>query len=153
MTAEQRLLELNITLPDPPVPAGLYSPVVQTGNLLFVSGQVPIKDGQVHRRGKLGENVTPEEGFECAAICALNALGLVRSHLGGSLDRVTKVVRLAGYVACAPAFIEHPKVVNGASQVMLDVFEDAGRHARIAIGVFELPFGVPVEVEFIFEVH
>lgn len=150
MSAEQRLVDLNIVLPDPPVPAGLYSPVVQTGNLVYISGQLPIKEGRPLWKGRLGENVTPEEGFQCAALCALNALGLLRQHLG-SLDRVRQAVRVAGYVAGIPNFIEHPRVVNGASQVLLDVFEDAGQHARIAIGVADLPLGVPVEVEFIFE--
>ena len=134
------------------MPAGLYSPCVQTGTLLAVSGQVPSRDGQPLGRGKCGDGVSIEEAAALARQCALQALGIVRGHLG-SLDRVNRVVRVAGYVASASGFVDHPKVVNGASQVLIDVFGDAGRHARIAIGVAELPFGVPVEVEFLFEVQ
>jgi enamine deaminase RidA (YjgF/YER057c/UK114 family) len=152
VTAEQRLASLGIELPAPPAPAGLYSPCVQTGTLLVVSGQVPSRDGQPLARGKCGDSVAIEEAAALARQCALQALGIARGHLG-SLDRVVRVVRVAGYVASAPGFVDHPKVVNGASQLLIDVFGDAGRHARIAIGVAELPFGVPVEVEFLFEVQ
>lgn len=148
MPAESRLKELGIDLPPPAAAAGLYTPCVQTGSLLIVSGQIPRGPDA---RGKLGAEVSIEQGQEFARECAINALGIARAYLG-SLDLITKVVRLAGYVASAEGFTDHPKVVNGASQVMLDVFGDAGRHARIAIGVAELPLGVPVEVEFMFEV-
>lgn len=148
MSAESRLQELGLTLPPPAAAAGLYAPCVQTGSLLIVSGQIPRGPDA---RGKLGAGVSIEEGQALARECALNALGIVHDYLG-SLDRVTRVVRLAGYVASAEGFTAHPQVVNGASQLMLDVFGDAGRHARIAIGVAELPLGVPVEVEFMFEV-
>ncbi len=151
MSAEARLKDLGIELPPPPAPAGLYSPAVQTGPLLFVSGQVPLQDGRPLRRGKCGENVTLDEAADLARVCTINALTIVRGHLG-SLDQVVRVVQVRGYVASAEGFIEHPKVVNGASQLLLDVFGEAGRHARVAIGVAELPFGVPVEVEFLFEV-
>jgi enamine deaminase RidA (YjgF/YER057c/UK114 family) len=151
VTAEERLKELGIVLPEPPEPAGLYAPAVETGNLLFVSGQVPTRDGKILRQGKCGRDVSIEDAAGLARQCALNALGIVRGHLG-SLDSVVRVVRVAGYVASAEGFTDHPKVVNGASQLLLDVFGEAGRHARIAIGVAELPFGVPVEVEFVFEV-
>ncbi|MCC6381303.1 MAG: RidA family protein [Dehalococcoidia bacterium] len=152
MSAEERLRELDVVLPEPPASAGLYAPLVQTGALLFVSGQVPMRDGQILRHGRCGESITIEEGAALARQCALQALALVRQHLG-SLDGVARAVRLGGYVASAPMFTEHPKVINGASQLLLDVFGEAGRHARIAIGVAELPFGVPVEVEFVFEVR
>lgn len=151
MSAEARLRELGIELPAPGAPVGLYSPCVQTGPLLYVSGQLPIRDGRVLSHGKCGENLPIDEAAALARQCAINALAIVRSHLG-TLDRVVRVVRVAGYVAGAPGFIEHPKVVDGASQLLLDVFGEAGRHARIAIGVAELPRGVPVEVEFQFEV-
>ena len=151
MTAEDRLRELQIDLPVPPAPVGLYAPCVQTGNLLFVSGQIPTAGGAVIRTGHCGENVTVDEGAALARVCAINALAIVRAHLG-SLDRVTRVVRVGGFVASVPGFIEAPRVVNGASQVLLDVFGEAGRHARAAVGVAELPAGVPVEVEFVFEV-
>jgi enamine deaminase RidA (YjgF/YER057c/UK114 family) len=151
-SAEEKLLELGIALPQVPAPAGLYSPCVQVGPLLFVSGQVPMKDGAVMRHGKCGESVSLDEATALARQCALQALAIVRQHLG-SLDRVVKVARVAGYVASADGFIEHPRVINGASQLLLDVFGEAGRSARIAIGVAELPLGVPVEVEFLFEVR
>lgn len=152
MTAEENLTQLGIVLPEPPAPAGLYSPCVQVGPLLFVSGQVPSANGAVLRHGKCGESVTLEEGAALARQCALQALAIVRKQLG-SLDRVVKVARTAGYVASAPGFIEHPRVINGASQLLIDVFGEPGRGARIAIGVAELPSGVPVEVEFLFEVR
>ncbi len=151
MSAEARLKDLGIELPPAPTPAGLYSPAVQTGPLLFISGQVPLQDGRPLRRGKCGENVTLDEAAGLARVCAINALAIVRGHLG-SLDRVARVVQVRGYVASADGFIEHPTVINGASQLLLDVFGEAGRHARVAVGVAELPFGVPVEIEFLFEV-
>jgi enamine deaminase RidA (YjgF/YER057c/UK114 family) len=151
MSAEQRIASLGITLPEPPASVGLYLPINQTGPLLYVSGQVPLTDGQPIRRGKCGENVSVDEAADLAWQCSLQALAIVRIHLG-SLDLVKRVVRVAGYVASAPGFIEHPRVVNGASQILVEVFGDAGRHARIAIGVAQLPFGVPVEDQYIFEV-
>jgi len=150
MSAESRLDELGLVLPDAPPAAGLYAPCIQAGPLLVVSGQVPLLDGRPIRLGKLGGGVTIEEGAALARQCALQALTLVREQLG-SLDRVSRVIRVAGYVASAGGFTDHSKVINGASQVLLDVFGEAGRHARIAIGVAELPLGVPVEVEFMFE--
>lgn len=120
-------------------------------NQVFVSGQVPVKDGAPMRKGKLGQGVTIDDAAGLARQCALQALAIVRAEVG-SLDRVTKVLRVGGFVASADGFTDHPKVINGASQLLLDVFGEAGRHARIAVGQAELPFGVPVEVEFLFEV-
>ncbi len=151
MSHEARLAALGLTLPTPPPAAGLYSPVVQSGALLFVSGQIPTRDGAVAGRGKVGAEVSIEEAAELARLCAINGLAQVRAHLG-SLDRVVRAVRVGGFVASAPGFTDQPKVVNGASQLLLDVFGEAGRHARAAVGVAELPLGVPVEVEFLFEV-
>ncbi len=153
MSAEARLKELGIQLPSPGAPAGLYVPCVRSGNQLFVSGQVPRNgDGTgVAMQGKLGANVSIEQGAELARTCAIQALGVVRAELG-SLDRITRVLRVGGYVASAEGFTAHPLVINGASQLLVDVLGEAGRHARIAIGVAELPSGVPVEVEFLFEV-
>lgn len=150
MSADAKLTELGITLPPAPTPAGLYSPCVRSGALLYVSGQLPSRDGQLPA-GYLGKDVTVEEAAGYARQCAINALAIVQAELG-SLDAVKRVVRVAGYVASASGFTDHPAVVNGASQLLLDVFGEAGRHARIAIGVAELPRGVPVEVEFLFEV-
>jgi len=153
-TPEHRLADLGIELPAVPPPAGLYAPAVRSGNQLYVSGQVPrAGDGSgVAAVGKLGHDITVEEGAALARTCALQALAVVRAELG-SLDRVRRVVRVAGYVASASGFTQHPAVINGASQLLLDVFGEAGRHARVAIGVAELPAGVPVEVEFLFEVE
>jgi enamine deaminase RidA (YjgF/YER057c/UK114 family) len=152
-TPEHRLADLGIELPPVPPAAGLYAPAARSGSQLYISGQVPrAADGSgVAAVGKLGQDVTVEEGAALARLCALQALAIARAELG-SLDRVVRVVRVAGYVASAPGFTGHPAVVNGASQLLLDVFGEAGRHARIAIGVAELPAGVPVEVEFLFEV-
>jgi len=152
MSAEARLQQLGITLPEPPAAAGLYSPVVQTGQLLFVSGQVPVVGGKLAAQGKCGAEISVEQGQELARICTVNALAAVRQHLG-TLDRVSRVVRVGGFVASAPGFTMQPRVVDGASQLLIDVFGDAGRHARAAVGVAELPLGVPVEVEFLFEVQ
>ncbi|MCC6960930.1 MAG: RidA family protein [Dehalococcoidia bacterium] len=151
MSAEAKLKELGIELPAAPAAAGLYAPCVRSGNQVFVSGQVPVKDGTPMRKGKLGQGVTIDDAAGLARQCALQALAIVRAEVG-SLDRVTKVLRVGGFVASADGFTDHPKVVNGASQLLLDVFGEAGRHARIAVGLAELPFGVPVEVEFLFEV-
>ena len=150
MSIADRLKELGVTVPAPLPPAagGLYAPCVQTGSLLFVSGQIP---RGADARGKLGESVTVEQGQALARECALNALGIVQAHLG-SLDRIVQAVRVAGYVASAEGFTDHPRVINGASQLLIDVLGEKGRSARIAIGVAELPLGVPVEVEFLFEV-
>ena len=151
MSHEARLKELGIELPAVPKPAGLYAPCVRSGNQLFVSGQVPMKDGAPALVGKLGADVTIEQAAPLARQCALQALAIVRQEVG-SLDNITKVIRVGGFVASAAGFTDHPKVINGASQVLLDVFGEAGRHARIAVGLAELPSGVPVEIEFLFEV-
>ncbi len=150
MSIAERLKELGITIPGPAAPAagGLYAPCVQTGSLLFVSGQIP---RGADARGKLGAAVSIEQGQALARECALNALGIVQAHLG-TLERVVQAVRVAGYVASAEGFTDHPRVINGASQLLIDVLGEKGRSARIAIGVAELPLGVPVEVEFLFEV-
>ena len=152
MSHEAKLKELAIELPPAPAAVGLYAPCVRTGNLVFVSGQVPMKGGAPMLTGKLGAGVSIERAAELARQCALQALAVLRAELG-SLDRVKRVVRVGGFVASAEGFTDHPKVVNGASQLLIDVFGDAGRHARIAVGLAELPLGVPVEVEFLFEVE
>jgi enamine deaminase RidA (YjgF/YER057c/UK114 family) len=150
MSADARLLELGIQLPPPATAAGLYSPCVQSGRLLYVSGQIPTVDGRPAARGKLGAGIATEQGADLARICTLNALAAVRAHLG-SLDRIARVVRVGAFVASAPGFSDQPEVANGASHVLIDLFGEAGRHARAAVGVAELPRGVPVEVEFVFE--
>jgi enamine deaminase RidA (YjgF/YER057c/UK114 family) len=152
MSAERRLADLGITVPTLPPPVAAYVPAVRTGRLVFASGQTPTIDGVLQVRGKLGDGVSVEEGQRAARLAALNCLAEVRGLLG-SLDDVSRVVRLTGYVASAPGFGEQPAVMNGASQLIEEVFGEAGRHARSAIGVAELPFGAPVEVELIVEVR
>ena len=150
-TAEHRLAELGIVVPQLPPPVAVYVPAVRTGRVVYASGQTPTIDGLQQVPGRLGEDVSVEEGQRAARLAALNCLAEVRALLG-SLDAVSRVLRLTGYVASAPGFGEQPYVMNGASELMEQVFGDAGRHARSAVGVAELPFGAPVEVELIIEV-
>lgn len=151
MTISERLSELGIVLPPAPAPAGLYAPAVEAGGMLYISGQLPVADGALLATGKC-PTVSIEEAAGCARQCAINALAVAQHHLG-TLDRVVRAVRVGGFVASEAGFTEQPQVVNGASQLLIDVFGDAGRHARSAIGVAELPRGVPVEVEFQFQVR
>jgi len=146
----ERLAELNIELPAVPAPAGAYVPAVRTGNLVYTAGQVPIVDGAVAATGKVGREISPEEAKQHARTCALNALAAVDSVAG--IDSVVRVVKVVGYVASAEGFTGQPAVLNGASELFGEVFGDAGKHARAAVGVAELPLGVPVEVELIVEV-
>jgi enamine deaminase RidA (YjgF/YER057c/UK114 family) len=146
---EARLGELGITLPDAPAPAANYVPFVITGNLLFVSGQIAQgPDGPI--RGKLGESMGIEEGQAAARACALALIAQARAATG-DLDRIARVVKLTGFVNATPDFVDHPKVVNGASDLFVEIFGDRGRHARAAVGSASLPLGVAVEIEGIFE--
>ncbi|MQA26730.1 MAG: RidA family protein [Micromonosporaceae bacterium] len=145
-----RLGELGLSLPPVTAPVAAYVPAVQTGNQVYVSGQVPMVDGQLAATGKVGDGVSPEHAKDLAQRCALNALAAIDGLVG--LDRVVQVVKLVGFVASAPGFTGQPAVVNGASELFAAVFGEAGRHARSAIGVAELPLGAPVEVEVIVEV-
>lgn len=146
MTVSERLSELGIELPTPAPPAGLYNPVVVHGDVAYVSGQVPSKDGQLLAKGKLGDSVTVEEGQMAARQCVLNALAALAGALG-SMDRVVQVVKMTVFVASADGFSDQPQVANGASQLLIDIFGMDQRPARSAIGVAELPLGCPVEVE------
>lgn len=149
-TPEQRLAELVITLPEVGAPRWTYVPAVRSGNLVFVSGQGAIEGGRVLHPGKLGREVDVASGQEAARRCAISALAIVRRELG-SLDRVARVVKLTVFVASAEGFGEQPTVANGASDLLRDVFGNAGVGARSAVGVSELPMGLSVEAEFIFE--
>ncbi len=151
MSFEAQLVKLGLSLPAPPKPVATYVPAVQTGSLLFLSGMIPFRDGTLAVTGKLGAEVTVEQGYEAAKLCLLNALAVVRETLG-SLDRVSRVVRLVGYVASQEHFTQQPAVVNGASDLLVKIFGDAGRHARIAVGAAQLPLDAPVEIELIVEV-
>ncbi len=150
---DTRLNELGIVLPESIPPAANYVPWVRTGNLLFIAGQVPVRDGKDIHTGKLGANISMEQGQECARLCAINILSHVRNALDGDLDRVVRCVRLTGFVNSTPDFGQQPLVINGASDVMVAVFGDAGRHSRAAVGNAALPRNVPVEVDAIFEVR
>jgi enamine deaminase RidA (YjgF/YER057c/UK114 family) len=150
MSASERLAELGIELPDVVPPAGVYVPAVRTGNLVYTAGQVPMHSGKLAGIGKVGAEVNPEEGKALARVCALNALAAVHSLVG--IDSVTRVVKVVGFVASAPGFHGQPGVINGASELLGEVFGDSGAHARSAVGVSELPLDAPVEVELIVEV-
>lgn len=150
---DQRLKELNITLPAAAKPVANYVPTVQAGNLLFVSGQVTFKDGQLTYIGKLGKEFTVEQGQEAARLCAMNILAQVKAALDGDLDRVRRCCKLTVFINSVDEFKDQPKVANGASDLMVEVFGDAGRHTRSAVGVNVLPADVAVEVEAIFEVQ
>ena len=152
MSYEARLTELGIQLPSPPQPVATYIPAVQAGDLLFLSGVVPFRDGKLALPGKLGTDLTVEQGYEAARIALLNALAIVRKELG-TLDRVKKVVRMVGHVASADGFVQQPAVVNGASDLLVKIFDEAGRHARVAVGAAELPLNAPVELEIILQVR
>lgn len=151
-TIEARLEELGITLPEAAAPAANYVPYVQTSNLVVVSGQITLENGTLKYVGRVGEDFTTEEGYEAAKLCGLNLIAQVKAACGGDLDRVQRVARLGGYVNCTADFIDQPKVINGASDLMAAVFGDKGKHARAAVGVNTLPLGVAVEVEGLFEI-
>lgn len=150
---DARLKDLALDLPAAAPAVANYVPFVQTGTLVFVSGQLPMVGGKPEVQGRLGESVATEDGVRAARLCALNLLAQVKAACGGDLDRVRRVVRLAGFVACTPDFTDQPKVINGASDLMVAVLGDAGRHARVAVGAPSLPLNAAVEIEGIFEIE
>jgi enamine deaminase RidA (YjgF/YER057c/UK114 family) len=147
------LAELDITLPTPPAPVATYVPFVVTGNLVAVSGQIPLVEGdRIAHTGKLGARLDVARGQEAARVCLLNVIAQLRVACGGDLDRVRRVVRLGGFIACEPGFTQHAQVMNGASDLAVAIFGDAGRHARATVGVPSLPGDAAVEVEGLFEI-
>lgn len=150
-TPQQRLAEAGLQVPEVAVPVAAYLPAVRSGPWVFTSGQLPSVRGTLQATGKVGAEVSPEQGYQLARTCALNAIAAVASVVG-DLSRVTRVVKVVGFVASAPGFTGQPAVVNGASELLGEVFGEAGRHARSAVGVAELPLDAPVEVEIIVEV-
>ena len=150
-TPEARLEALGITLPVLPAPVANYVPTVQSGNLLYVSGQLPFLDGKIAVAGKLGGNVSEEDGIKAARICAINLIAQVKAAVS-DLSRVTRIVRLGGFIASTADFTGQPKIANGASDLLVDVFGDAGRHARTAAGTNVLPLDAAVEFDAIFEI-
>ncbi|KKC05816.1 RidA family protein [Mycobacterium nebraskense] len=150
MTASARLAQLGVALPEVVAPLAAYVPAVRTGDLVYTAGQLPMQAGQLAGTGKVGAQVSPDEGRAMARICALNALAAIDSLVG--IDAVTRVVKVVGFVASAPGFNGQPSIINGASELLAEVFGDDGAHARSAVGVSELPLDAPVEVELIVEV-
>ena len=151
-TYETRLAELGITLPSAPAPAANYVPYVKSGDLVFVSGQVSMKDG-AFLTGKLGDDMSVEDGAAAAKTCAIGLLAQVKAACEGDLDRLVRVVKLTGFVNSTPEFGDQPKVINGASDFLVEALGDAGRHSRSAVSAASLPFGVAVEIEGIFEIR
>ena len=150
---DKRLAELGIVLPTPAKPIANYVPWVRTGNLVYISGQGAMKDGKLQYTGKVGDTLSIEDAVASARLTAINIIAHLRDACGGDLDRVKRVVKLLGLVNCTPTFGDHPKVINGASDLMVEVFGDKGRHARSAVGAPSLPFGLSVEVEAIVEIE
>ena len=147
---EKRLKELSIEIPKPPNPAGSYIPVISTGNLAFVSGQIPIKDGKMMFEGKVPEKQSLNSARNAAEICIINGLAQLKANLG-SLDRITKFVRISGFVNSTPDFVEQPKVINAASDLLVAIFGDMAKHSRIAVGVTSLPLNSTVEIDMVVE--
>jgi len=148
---EQRLAERGLELPAAPAPAANYVPYTISGRLLFVAGQLPFRQGQVAIAGRVGAEVDVPQGQEAARLCALNLLAQAKAACGGDLDQLHRCLKLGGFVACTPEFIDHPEVVNGASDLMVQAMGEGGRHARFAVGCASLPRNAAVEVEAIFE--
>ena len=147
-----RLQSLGISLPAAQPPVATYVPYVVTGNLVVVSGQLPMVQGKLGWQGRLGQEVSQQDGLAAARQCLLNVLAHLNAACEGDLDRVARVVRLGGFIACTPAFSAHPAVMNGASDLAVEIFGEAGRHARATIGVASLPLDAPVEIEGMFEI-
>lgn len=147
---EQKLQSLGITLPSPPKPAGSYIPVVRTGNLVFVSGQIPVRDGQVQFKGRVPTTISVEDAQAAAKLCITNVLAQLKAEIG-SLDKITRIVRVSGFVNSDPEFYEHPKIINAASDLLFEIFGENGRHTRIAVGVASLPLNSAVEIDLIAE--
>ena len=147
---EEKIKELGIELPTPPTPAGSYIPVVKTGNLLFISGQIPMENGKVVFSGKVSDN-NLDVAQKSARMCAINILAQIKKEIG-ELDKVSKIVRLTGFVNSSPEFTQHPKVINAASDLIFEIFGDKGKHSRIAVGVASLPLGSMTEIDAIIEI-
>ena len=150
---DQRLKELNIKLDEASVPAGSYVPYVVTNNLVFISGQLPFINGKLTIKGKVGENVSMDDAIKMSEECAKALLSQLKAACNGNLDKVKRVVKLGGFVASSPDFTDQPKVINGASNLIVNIFGDKGKHSRFAVGVAALPLNVPVEIDGIFEIE
>lgn len=153
MTADENLARLGITLPDAPAPAANYVPYVIAGDMVFISGQLPFVDGKLQCTGQVGDAVSPEQAAEQARLCAINILAQLKAACGGDLGKVKQFVKLGGFVACTNDFHGQPGVINGASDLIAEVFGERGRHARFAVGTNALPLGTPVEIEAIIQIE
>lgn len=151
-TIETRLKDLGITLPEAAAPAAAYVPFVQSGNLLFTSGQLPLHNGKLVSTGLVGRDITLEQAQNAAKACAINVLAQAKAALGGDLSRIKRILKITVFVASVPEYTEQHLVANGASKLFVEVLEEAGKHARSAVGMASLPFNAPVEVEAIIEV-
>lgn len=148
---EEKIASMKISIPIPPKPAGSYIPTVRSGNLVFVSGQIPIKDGKVEFQGKVPTDVSIETAQNAARLCAINVLAQLRAEIG-TLDKVTKIIKVSGFVNSTPNFFEHPKVINAASDLLFEIFGEKGKHTRVAVGVSSLPLNSTVEIDLLAEV-
>src|SRR4030043_1401153 len=151
MSPEKKLKELGIELPEAPTPIGSYISALRTGNLVFLSGILPLRQGKLIKQGKVGKDLSLDEAREEARTATINALSVLKAHVG-SLDKITRCVKIAGYIASSPDFTEQPKILNAASDLLFEIFGEKGRHVRAAVGVNVLPLNSPIEIEFIFEV-
>ncbi|MHA1539626.1 MAG: RidA family protein [Alphaproteobacteria bacterium] len=149
---EKNIENLGLTLPEASAPVANYVGYVVSGKNVFISGQIPIANGDLPYKGKLGDTVSLEDGIQAAQLCGLNIIAQLKAACGGDLSKVVRCVKLGGFVACTPDFSDHPKVINGTSDLMVDVFGEKGKHARAAVGVPSLPLDVAVEVDAIFEI-
>ena len=152
MSISERLQELGIELPEPAAPVATYVPFVQSGNIVSISGQIPFKEGAVAYTGIVGDTVSPEEAREAARLCGINLIAQMKSACGGDLDRVNRIVKLGGFVNGVNGFGGQPQIINAASDLMVEVFGDKGKHSRSAVGVNGLPLGVPVEIDALIEI-
>lgn len=156
MTPEEKISQLNIKIPNGKFKTlGSYIPITQAENILYVSGQIPINiestNNELLYKGKVDKDISIEQAQEASKVCCLNALSIVKNHIN-ELSKIKKIIKITGYVNCDESFMQHPKVINAASDFMIDIFGDIGRHTRVAIGVNSLPLGAPVEIDFIFQV-
>ncbi len=149
---EEKLKSLNITLPNPPKPAGAYVPVVKSDHTVYVSGQIPIENGKVTFKGKVPNDQSLEQAQKAAILCVVNALAQLKAELG-SLDKISKIIRVSGFVNSDPDFTDQPKVINSASDLLYEIFGEKGKHSRIAVGVTSLPLGATVEIDMIVEIN
>lgn len=152
MSYEERLTAMGLNLPPAPKPLAAYVPAVKAGGFVFTSGQLPVVNGTLEFKGKVGAELTPEQGYQAARVCVLNCLSVIKAEIG-SLDKVEKIVKLVAFVNSAPGFSQQPGVANGASELLGEIFGEAGKHARSAVGVNELPLEAAVEVEIIAKIR